>query len=564
MLKALSIKNIAVIENVSIDFEKGFNILTGETGAGKSIIIDSLNLLKGERAQKNIIRNGESKARVDGVFTLSSHDALEIGEILGLDAEDEILISREISQDGKGTVRINGMPVTSAMLKSVGERLITIHGQHDNTSLLTKKTHIGFLDSYGGEEISPVKDEYLKVHREIKDIEDEIEEISTNDKDAEKRAELLKYQIEEINMSNLYVGEDEELEEKKNILKNSYKIASGISKAYSSLYEAEDMGQSAYDALWTALKAIEPLTSIDKALEDAYTALSDASDVISENARFLKKYSDSVETTGGELDLIEGRLEDIHTLKIKYGSTIELILKKRVEMEDELNAINSSDARLNELRERLGELSLKREHLAKKLTDLRKMHGTRLSNEVTLSLSELCMPNVSFDISFNPSPFKSDGADDIEFLICTNKGEGLKPLAQIASGGELSRIMLAIRGVMQTGEDKGLMIFDEIDTGVSGAAAQKIGEKLWKISANSQVICITHLPQIAAMADSHYLIEKHTDLERTKATVSYLSGEERIREVARTLGGAQITDAALNNARELISLAEKYKSHGGK
>lgn len=564
MLKALSIKNIAVIENVSIDFERGFNILTGETGAGKSIIIDSLNLLKGERAQKNIIRNGESKARVDGVFTLSSDDALEIGEILGLDAEDEILISREISQDGKGTVRINGMPVTNAMLKSVGERLITIHGQHDNTSLLSKKTHIGFLDSYGGEEISSVKDEYLKTHREIKDIEDEIEEISLDEKDAEKRAELLKYQIEEINMSNLYVGEDEELEEKKNILKNSYKIASGISKAYSSLYEAEDMGQSAYDALWTAIKAIEPLTSLDKALEDAYTALSDASDVISENARFLKKYSDSVEKTGGELDLIEGRLEDIHTLKIKYAQTIELILKKRDEMEDELNDINSSDARLNELRERLSELSLKREHLAKKLTDLRKMHGARLSNEITLSLSELCMPNVSFDISFNPSPFKSDGADDVEFLICTNKGEGLKPLTQIASGGELSRIMLAIRGVMQTGEDKGLMIFDEIDTGVSGAAAQKIGEKLWKTSANSQVICITHLPQIAAMADSHYLIEKHTDLERTRTTVTCLSGDERIREVARTLGGAEITDAALNNARELISLAEKYKFHGGR
>lgn len=564
MLKALSIKNIAVIENVNIDFEKGFNILTGETGAGKSIIIDSLNLLKGERAQKNIIRNGETKARVDGVFELAEKEAAYIADLIGTDPEEEVIISREITVEGKGSIRINGVPVTQAMLKSAGERLITIHGQHDNTNLLSKKTHMGFLDSYGGEDVACAKNEYAVLHKEINRIRKIIESIDNDEKDSQRRAELLNFQIEEIDMSGIFVGEDDELEERKNIIENAYKIAAGTSKAYGALYEGGDMGQSAYDSLWTALKALEPLTRFDKSLEEAYAALSDASDTISENARFLKNYCDDVESTSNELDDIETRLDDIQTLKIKYGSTIELILKKRYEMAEELDGINSSDERLQELKAELEKLLPQREKAAQKLTELRKAYGRKLSDEVSQSLSELCMPNVKFDTDFKPCDFRSDGADEVEFLICTNAGEGLKPLAQIASGGELSRIMLAIKGVLADLEDSQLMIFDEVDTGVSGAAAQKIGEKLWKTSRYSQVICITHLPQIAAMADSHYLIEKRTDGERTRTSVNLLTGEERAKEVARTLGGTEITDAALNNAGELISLAEKYKLTEGK
>lgn len=563
MLKALSIKNIAVIENVSIDFSEGFNILTGETGAGKSIIIDSLNLLKGERAQKNIIRNGETKARVDGMFDLTCEEASELSELLGLDIEDELLISREISSDGKGSVRINGVPVTLAMLKMAGERLITIHGQHDNTSLLSKKTHIRFLDSYGAQEIADAKEEYYKVYSEYNRVKKAIDDADTNEKDAAKRAELLKFQIEEIDMSGISVGEDEELEERKTVLENAYKIAAGTSKAYVSLYEGGDIGQSAYDALWTAIKAIEPLTRYDKSIEEAYSQLSDASDVISENARFLKSYCDDVESTGGELDDIESRLEDIQTLKIKYGSTIELILQKRDEMEEELDGINSSGERLEELYRALEALTPQRDCAAKKLTELRKKYADTLSAAVMESLSELCMPNVRFEASFKEAGFKSDGADDVEFLICTNAGEGMKPLAEIASGGELSRIMLAIKGVLAGCDNVPLLIFDEVDTGVSGLAAQRIGEKLWRTARYSQVVCITHLPQIAAMADAHYLIEKHTVNERTKTTVRLLDIDERIREIARTLGGASVTDAAETNAGELIRLADEFKSHGG-
>ncbi len=563
MLKALSIKNIAVIENVNIEFEGGFNILTGETGAGKSIIIDSLNLLKGERAQKNIIRNGETKARVDGVFELDEDEAQYIGELLGIDPEEELIISREITADGKGSVRVNGVPITLTMLKSAGERLITIHGQHDNTNLLAKKTHMEFLDSYGGADIAEAKQKYVALHTEINKIEKIIDSLDNDEKDAAKRAELLNFQIEEIDMSGIFVGEDDELEERKTVIENAYKIASGTSKAYAALYEGGDVGQSAYDALWTALKAIEPLTRYDKSLEDAYSALSDASDTISENARFLKNYCEDVESTGNELDDIETRLDDIQTLKIKYGSTIESILNKRNEMAEELDGINSSDKRISELKEKLEMLLPQREAAAVKLTEIRKQYSQKLSCKIAQSLSELCMPNVKFDTDFQPCKYKSDGADEVEFIICTNAGEGMKPLAQIASGGELSRIMLAIKGVLAGSENSHLMIFDEVDTGVSGAAAQKIGEKLWKTARYSQVICITHLPQISAMADNHYLIEKHTDGERTRTTVELLSPERRIKEIARTLGGTEITDAALNNAGELIKLAKEYKSCGG-
>lgn len=564
MLRVLSIKNIAVIENVSIDFSEGFNILTGETGAGKSIIIDSLNLLKGERAQKNIIRNGESKARVDAMFDLNSSEAEYIGELLGMEIEDELLISREISVEGKGNIRINGMPVTLGMLKTVGDSLITIHGQHDNTSLLSKKTHMVFLDRFGGGEIASAKEKYKELHLEYTKIQKAIADADTNEKDNERRAEMLKYQIEEIDMSDLTIGEDEELEERKTILENAYKIAAGTSKAYASLYEGGDMGQSAYDALWTAIKAIEPLTRYDKAIDEAYGTLTEAGDAITETARFLKNYCDDVESTGGELDDIETRLEDIHTLKLKYGSTIELILKKRDEMAEELENINSGEERIQALYKALADLEPKREEAAHRLTNLRRKYADKLSAEVMDSLSELCMSGVRFDANFSPCAYRSDGADDVEFVICTNAGEGMKPLAEIASGGELSRIMLAIKGVLASYDSAQLLIFDEVDTGVSGLAAQRIGEKLWRTSRFNQVICITHLPQIAAIADYHYLIEKHTEDDRTRTTVRLLDQGERIREVARTLGGASVTDAASVNADELIRLANEFKSHGGK
>lgn len=559
MLRTLSIKNIAVIENVNIDFEGGFNILTGETGAGKSIIIDSINLLKGERASKDIIRNGEAKARVDAVFDVDSKTAEELSEILGVDISDEIMLTRELSAEGKSTCRIDGTPVTLAMLSLAGERLVDIHGQHDNTSLLAKKTHLGFLDKYGSADIAPVLEEYRSLHAEYGAVADEIESIDVDEKERERRAELLRYQIEEIEMSGIFEGEDTELEERKTVLKNSYKIASATTKAYENLYGGDSGEKSAYDALWTAIKAIEPIADLDKSLSEAYSALSDASDVISENARFLKNYCEDVESTSGELDKIEERLEEIDDLKHKFAPTIEKILQKKEDMQAELDSLVFGEERISELKLKLEKLGKQREKTAENLSSIRKKYAQSLSQAVESELKGLCMPGVRFETAFKDCPCRSDGTDDIEFVICTNAGEGLKPLGKIASGGELSRIMLAIKSVLADCESEKLLIFDEVDAGVSGAAAQSIGEKLWKTSRYSQVICITHLPQIAAMADSHYLIEKHSDGDRTRTEVNLITEDKRIAEIARTLGGADITEAALTNARELVGLADKFK-----
>lgn len=563
MLRTLSIKNIAVIENVSIDFSDGFNILTGETGAGKSIIIDSINLIKGERAQKDSIRAGEDKARVDALFDLTPSQAKEISDILGMDIEDELVVSREISNDGKGSIKVNGTPVTLSMLKEAGEVLVTIHGQHDNTSLLSKKNHIGFLDSYGKDEIKDAKEKYSALHKQYKEVLNKIEELSLNEEDSKRRLELLEYQIEEIDMANLTAGEDEELSSRKAIIENSYKIADGTARAYMSLYEGTDRTKSAYDTISDAIKAIEAITSYDSGIEEAYSALCDAQDSIKENARFLKNYSDNLEFATEELDSIEDRLEEIHTLKIKYGQTIDAILKKRDEMEEERDLISTSDERIKELKLRLDVLCKERQKEAERLTQLRKESSECLCKEVIASLSSLCMPNVSFGADFKETDYRQDGKDDVEFVICTNAGEEPKPLAKIASGGELSRIMLAIKGVLAKTSGKQLLIFDEVDTGVSGLAAQKIAEKLWKTSNFSQVICITHLPQIAAMADYHYLIKKQTIDQRTKTEVTLMAPDDRVKEIARTLGGSVITEAAEENARELIKLANEYKISGG-
>lgn len=559
MLRTLSIKNIAVIENVNIDFGSGFNILTGETGAGKSIIIDSINLLKGERANKDIIRNGEAKARVDAVFDADENVSRELSETLGMDIECEVMLSRELSADGKSTCRIDGTPVTLAMLKAAGDRLITIHGQHDNTSLLSKKTHIGFLDSYGGEETVLAKDKYTLLHAEYCSVAKEIEAIDVDEKERERRSELLKYQIAEIEMSGISVGEDTELEERRTVLKNSYKIAAATTKAYENLYGGETGTPSAYDALWTAIKAIEPISDLDKSLSQAYSALSDAGDIISENARFLKDYCDDVESTSGELDKIEERLEEIDDLKYKYAPTIEQILAKKDAMQQELDSVIFGEEKLSELNKRLKQLEKERRDAADSLTKVRKAYARKLCKAVETELKGLCMPNVIFDTCFKDVACRNDGADDVEFVICTNAGEELKPLNKIASGGELSRIMLAIKSVLAQCEREKLLIFDEVDSGVSGAAAQSIGEKLWGMSRYSQVMCITHLPQIAAMADSHYLITKHTDSDRTKTQVTLLEESERIKEIARTLTATDITDAAMQNARELVRLADKFK-----
>ncbi|MBO5369134.1 MAG: DNA repair protein RecN [Clostridia bacterium] len=558
MLKHLSIKNVAVIEKADIDFERGFSVLTGETGAGKSIIIDAINMLKGERASKSLIRAGEQKARVDGEFETDEHSAAKIADILGTEPETLIVISREMNQEGKNTIRVNGMPVNLTMLKLIGEYLVNIHGQHDNTSLLSVKSHIGFLDKFGKTEIAEAIESYKEINTEYHRIQSELENESDDEQEKLRKKDILSFQIDELAEANLYVGEDEELEERKIFLDNASKISENTDMAYSMLYGGDD--GTCHDLLWNAIKKLEEISDFNSEINSICSGLSEAGYLIEEKVRELKSFCDYTSFDKGEADEIEERLELIYTLKRKYGSTIAEILSFYDNAQIELEKIETSDERIKELNTKLKKLETKRTDSAKKLSEIRKKYATELSARVKKQLADLNMAKVDFEVEVKPSQYCENGADEVEFLICTNLGESKKPLAKIASGGELSRIMLAIKNVLAGYDNDKTVIFDEIDTGVSGSAAQKIGEKLFSMSIRSQVLCITHLPQIAALADNHYLIRKDVSDGRTYTDVSTLDTEGRKNEIARTLGGAEVSVIAKENARQLLDEADAIKN----
>ncbi len=557
MLKHLSIKNVAVIESAQIDFEEGFNVLTGETGAGKSIIIDAINLLKGERTSKSLIRSGETTARVDGEFEIPQEGAKKIAEILGTEPECEIIISREMNQDNKNTIRVNGVPVNLSMLKQIGENLINIHGQHDNTSLLSVKTHIDFLDKFSGEDIKNVLSDYRLINERYKEVEQELEKETKDEQEIERKKDMLIFQTEEIEDADLYVGEDEELEKKKLMFDNASRILENASVAYEMLY-GMDTG-SCHDLLWGGAKKIEEIEEFDSELSSIYSGLSEAGYLLDEKVRELKTFLDHSSFDMTEARETEERLELIYNLKRKYGRSVKDILEFYESAKEELESIENSDEREKELIKEKEKLQKERKEKATVLTEIRKRMAKELEKRVMNHLSDLNMEKVIFEVSITSQEYTQNGADYVEFTICTNVGEEKKPLAKIASGGELSRIMLAIKNVA-SGLDSGkTIIFDEIDTGVSGSAARKIGEKLYSMSASSQVLCITHLPQISSLADTHYLIKKEVAAGRTHTIVEALSIDGRIEEIARTLVGNELTKVATENARQLLEEAQVQK-----
>ena len=561
MIRQLSINNIAVIDTADIEFGTGFNLLTGETGAGKSIVIDSLNMLKGERTSKDIIRTGEKKASVCAVLDVNGEASEEIEKQTGIAVEDgELMISREINSEGKNNIRINGMPATLAMLKAVGDILINIHGQHDNTSLLAKKTHIGFLDRYAGDAVQAPKAEYVQYNEKCKELERRLEQMMTDDAQKAYRLDLLEFQIQEISNAALTVGEEQELEEKRNVFSNMQAIADSVNGAYSALYDrGEDYGASAYDLLWQGANTLESSASIDSKLADIHRSLCDSAYAVEDSIHQLKQYIDNISYDQGELDRIEERLDLIYSLKRKYGSSVEAVIEYYKQICDEAENIHNSDEIIRETKSQLEQVKGRRADAAARLTKARIDAGKVMSEAIIDELRQLDMTKVKFGVAVEPSDFRADGADDVEFLICTNVGDEFKPLTKIASGGELSRVMLAIKSVLSDMGTADTLIFDEIDNGVSGRAAQSLGTKLWDMSRKAQVICITHLPQIAAMADTHFLIQKHSDDSTTRTTVTVLDDDKRTDELARTLGGAHITEITRQNARELLTLAKEYK-----
>ena len=558
MLNHLSIKNIAVISRLDVDLRGGMSVLTGETGAGKSIIIDSINMLLGNRANKELVRFGAEQAYVQAVFDSNA----EIEAILDendIDAEDgELIISRRLTAEGKSTARINGSAVTLTTLREIADRLINIHGQHDNQALLDPQRHILFLDAYAGNESE--LNAYRAVYEKRREIKRELKSLVSDEHEKARRTELLEYQINEIAAANLEKGEEEDLKEQRKIAANAEKITSAIEEAYANLYENGET-QSAYDRVSMAVNALSGITELTPALNEVYESMQSAMYSIEDAAHEIREFGSTVDFEPQTLDDIEERLDVISKLKRKYGGSIEDILSYKKKSEEELKSIKTSDERTAELKSELAETTAELRKRGKMLTGSREKAAAELQSKIEKSLAELNMERARFCVDVESGEeFYENGMDNVEFMISANPGEPLKPLVKIASGGELSRVMLAIKSILADSDSVGTLIFDEIDTGVSGNAAVKIAKKLADIGKTKQVICITHLPQLAAAADNHYLIKKDSEGEQSETTLEELDFEGRAEEIARLTDGTDMTKLAIEHARQMLKNAKNTEN----
>lgn len=547
MLTSLKIENVAIIESAAIEFGCGLNVLTGETGAGKSIIIDSINAILGERTSHDLIRTGADSAKVYAVFEDVNQKAKDILAENGIDCEDDVLIlNRMINREGRNVCRINGNPVTVSMLKAVGRELIDIHGQHDNQALLSPERHCEFVDSFAGD--APLIEKYKASFNELCAVRSQIKSISTNESEKAQRIDLLTYQIDEIEKAEIVVGERDELVARKTLFNNSQKLIECLNSAYSVL-KADGAG---IDCISSAESEIESAGGYIESMSNAAQKITDIRYELEDVAEEVRDCLSELEYNPNELEEIEERLDLIYRLSRKYGETEEDILNYLDNAREELENISFSEEKLTALQEKESELMQKTVALADELTKVRLDAGEKLSSAICGELEFLDMPNVTFIMNREETALTADGRDEIEFLISANAGETPKPLAKIASGGELSRIMLAIKNVLADLDNVDTMIFDEIDTGVSGRAAQKIAMKLHSVSKDRQVLCVTHLAQIAACGDVHLNISKSVRDSKTYTQVKSLIGDERVAEVARIMGGLEITKLQLESAKEMI------------
>lgn len=547
MLSLLHIENIAVIERSDISFDAGFNVLTGETGAGKSIVIDAISAILGERAYRDMIRTGASKASVRAVFT-NVPEYPWFAEN-GVEYDPETIIQREIYMDGKNVCRVNGSLVTVSILRKLGMLLIDIHGQHDSASLFDEANHLKFLDDFAENDL--LRQDYAEKYAAVCALRSEIDRMTMDESEKLRRMETLRYQITEIDTAQLEPGEDDRLEERRKVLQNAEKLSDGIHAACECLYGSDD-NDGATALLSQAVREISRLsrytdafTSIQEKLTDLMYQVQDAADEV-RSARDDLNYSD------GELDQIEERLDVIHKLRRKYGATCKDILAYLENAKRELDDIEFADDHLEQLKSKLLKAEKAAWDQAYLLRDSRTEAARLLSERILGELSQLDMPKVQFSCEFMELELTQNGADAIAFYMSANAGEALKPMSKVASGGELARIMLAMKNVLAEQDQVSTLIFDEVDTGVSGRAAQKVAEKLCAVAKNKQVLCVTHLPQIAAMGDVHMLIAKSERDGRTYTTVTPLDHDGRVREVARIIGGANITDITRKSAEEML------------
>jgi len=555
MLERLHIKNIAVIDEAEIEFNKGFNVLTGETGAGKSIVIDSIYMVLGERTSKSIIRNGEKKAVVEAMFSIDNKEVINALDENGIEVEDGmVILYRDLNTDGKSLCKINGSMTTASGIREIANMLINIHGQQDNQSLLTPSSHIQFLNSYAG--LEQKLGEYRNIFNKVNEINEKIDSLQFDEREKERQTDLYSFQIKEIDDAKLVVGEDEELLERKKFISGISKISEVLNYSYDTLYSTD---RNVYDRLSSVVNDFQSITEYDSTLGDIYERLNSIAIELDDTIYQIRDYRDGMDFDEREADKIESRLDLINTLKRKYGSTIQDIIAYKNEIEDKLYTITKSDEEIEKLKAELETATKERNNIASEITKIRTKYATELSERICKELADLDMSKVKFDVQIKECAYNKNGCDNVEFLISVNTGEPLKPLSKIASGGEMSRIMLAIKTIFADSDPVDTLIFDEIDTGVSGRAAQKIAEKINKIAKNKQILCITHLAQIAAMADTHFLIEKNTDSQHTYTEVSLLDESSRKNELARIIGGAQITDTTIQAASEMIEMAEKLR-----
>jgi DNA repair protein RecN (Recombination protein N) len=558
MLSQLYIENIAVIEKAQIDFGAGFNILTGETGAGKSIVIDSINAIMGERTSRELIRTGADHALVSAVFHVNNEQAARKIQELGYTVEDDgsIMVQRIISLDGKSSCRINARPATVSVLKQIGHLLINIHGQHESYGLLSPELHIGYLDSMGLPK--ELLQNYQKTYHAMQNAKTALESCQMDEAQKARQIDLLTYQINELEAANLRPGEQEELTNQKNLYRNSERVAQAILQAKAALNGDEET-PGAVSAISDAAEALRDAESYLPGLHELADRLQSISYDLEDCQDELRNYSSQLEYDPSELDEIEARLDTIYRLGLKYGGSIEEMLAYLEKCREELKEIQLSDENAAKFKEEYKKYRSQAESLAAQISAWRAQAAKVFTQKVKEELQFLNMPNVTFEIRQSHVPMNETGCDRIEFYISTNAGEPAKPIAKVASGGELSRIMLAIKTVLAGRDDVGTLIFDEVDTGVSGSAAEKVGMKLKEVSKNRQVICVTHLAQIAALADTHFLIRKQVRDNRTFTQVDRLNREGRRQELARIMGGENITPLMLQNAEEMLRLAENRK-----
>ena len=555
MLLEISIKNFAIIEAISLNFEKGMTVLTGETGAGKSIIIDAMNMMLGARATTDVIRHGAPKAEIEGLFSVENSHALQmIFDEQGIELGDEIIIRREILQNGRSVSRVNGQMVNLSVLRSIGQYLVDIHGQHDQEELMRPQLHIQMLDGFGDADFLELKQAYQTNFDAYRKMRKQLLEIKKNQEENKARIEMLEFQMAEIESASLQPGEDLKLNQERDKLLNHKNIADTLTNAYTMLDNEEF---SSLANVRSAMNDMESIEEYDVEYREISTSLSESYYVLEDVTKRLEDIIESLDFDGNRLMQIESRLDLLHAITRKYGGNVDDVLMYFAKITEEYNLLTGNHLSSDDMEVELKKLEVSLVDLATKLASARHNLAQQLENEIQQELKDLYMEKARFQVQFTKGKFTREGNESVEFYISTNPGEDFKPLVKVASGGELSRLMLAIKSAFSRKEGKTSIVFDEVDTGVSGRVAQAIAQKIHKIGQNGQVLAISHLPQVIAIADYQFFIEKISNDHSTVSTVRLLTVEERVEEVAKMLAGENVTEAALSQARELLQSKEK-------